>query len=377
MPEPIYIVDPITNEVQQIESVSFTSLNVKERQGLQEWVLQNPKVLGEELLIVTSEFDRFDKSNRRLDVLALDRRGTLVVVELKLDTNTSLADLQAVRYAAFCSTMQIEELVGELARYEGLSDEDAEAKIIDFVESDALPSLGDEPRIILAAGSINDQELTSCVLWLRRFGVDITCVELTPYKLPDAEQIMLVPRVIIPLPEARDYIVSVEKKEAVQRRAEASGRSNEELWRAVAQSFNELGLPFRARTTRSNQSFSSMRFGDPDVHYEWMVLRRKSALAVALHFEYSDQAENDRLLQCISEAEMAIREGTEWGFEARRFGKKWASAEFLVPYDDSISDSDIAPVAANAMRTLIERTWPLIRGQVRIRDEFKGFLAGS
>ena len=34
--------------------------------------------------MITSEFDRFDKSDRRLDILALDRAGRLVVVELKL-----------------------------------------------------------------------------------------------------------------------------------------------------------------------------------------------------------------------------------------------------------------------------------------------------
>jgi hypothetical protein len=67
----------------------------------------------------------------------------------------------------------------------------------------------------LAAGGFDDPEVTSCVLWLRSFGVDIACVEITPYRLPD-NRIALVPRVIIPLPETKDYMVSAEEKEAEQ-----------------------------------------------------------------------------------------------------------------------------------------------------------------
>lgn len=89
----------------------------------------------------TTEFGRFDKSKRRLDILALDREGTLVVAELKLDTSSSLADLQAVRYAAFCSTMQPADMVRELAAYEGLSQEDAEARVLEFMEAEELPDL--------------------------------------------------------------------------------------------------------------------------------------------------------------------------------------------------------------------------------------------
>ena len=58
---------------------------------------------------------------------------------------------------------------------EKITKENAEAKIREFllVEGDELPDLGDKPRIILAAGSIDDQELTSTVIWLRKFEIDI------------------------------------------------------------------------------------------------------------------------------------------------------------------------------------------------------------
>src|SRR5690348_4083303 len=54
----------------------------------------NPSMLGEDLLIVSSEFRKFDKSKVRPDVLALSRNGQLVIVELKRDAAGTSADLQ-------------------------------------------------------------------------------------------------------------------------------------------------------------------------------------------------------------------------------------------------------------------------------------------
>lgn len=372
MAERIYVVDPVTNKVECVESVSFGSLSVTERQGLQEWVLQNPEVLGEKLLVITSEFARFDRSDRRLDVLALDTDCRLVIVELKLDASGSLADLQAIRYAAFCSTMEMADVVEEMCGREGLREEEAEMKLLEFLQVDELPPLGDEPRIILAAGSMDDQELTSCVLWLRRFGVDITCVEVTPYKPPDTERITLVPRVIIPLPEARDYVVKVERKEAIQRTDQVTHRSDQALWDAVARAFNACALPFQSRAKRPGK-YSQIRFGDPRVHYEWQILKRRGALEVALHFEHNQPDDNYRLLDIISHATACIAEAVPWEFRAEKWGQRWARVQFLIPYDGGAPAAEIAPAAAEAMKTLIQRTWPLIRHHVEARDEFMSF----
>jgi hypothetical protein len=39
---------------------------------LQEWVVNNPQILGENLLVIQKEFDGFSDTNERLDLLALD-----------------------------------------------------------------------------------------------------------------------------------------------------------------------------------------------------------------------------------------------------------------------------------------------------------------
>jgi hypothetical protein len=91
----------------------------------------------------------------------------------------------------------------------GHSSEDASTKICEFLETEELPELNNRPRIVLAAGSMDDQELTSSVLWLRGFNLDITCTELAPYQMPDSDKVTLVPRTIIPIPEAHDLATPV------------------------------------------------------------------------------------------------------------------------------------------------------------------------
>ena len=212
MNQKVFLMEPdLGSAPGALQPTPFVDLNVKERQHLEEWIKQNPEILGEKFLLIAAEFDKFDKSDKRLDLLMLDRGGRLAIVELKRDAAGSQADLQALRYAAFCSTMTFEEVATSYAKSAGLSDQEAKQKIVDFLGDPDYSRLPGEPRIVLAAGSFDDPEITSCVLWLRKFGVDITCVEITPYRMADS-RLLLIPRVLIPLPEAKDYLVRVERK---------------------------------------------------------------------------------------------------------------------------------------------------------------------
>lgn len=211
-------------QAKKIVENSFTSLSIWERTHIEEWVRSHPEILGEDLLIVSVEFDRFSNSNGRLDLLAIDREGNLVVVELKRDLAAGYADLQAIRYAAMVSSMTIDKLLPYYIHYrrkyddEVLSDIDARAEIVEFVESDSFNELSTKPRIILCSEGFS-QELTTTVLWLRDSDIDISCVSITPYKVED--KVIVVPKVIIPLEEAKQYLIDIKRKEEER---ESSGR---------------------------------------------------------------------------------------------------------------------------------------------------------
>jgi hypothetical protein len=68
----LFVVSEDRSNIEMIDSQSFLSLNVWERRDIQEWERKYPEILGEDLLIVSMEFDRFEDPRDRLDLLALD-----------------------------------------------------------------------------------------------------------------------------------------------------------------------------------------------------------------------------------------------------------------------------------------------------------------
>jgi len=210
-------------KIDKVSSGSFIGLNIWERQHIEEWISQSPEMLGEDLLVVSTEFDRFEGAKDRLDVLAIDRKGNLVVIEVKRDSFAGYADLQAVRYAAMVSTMTIEKLLPYYISYQkkklkeiDVTEESSRSKILEFVIDDPFKELTSRPRIILCSENFS-QQVTTTVLWLNKFGVNITCVKITPYQVE--KRVVIVPNIIIPLKEASQYLIDIqEKEEKIQER---------------------------------------------------------------------------------------------------------------------------------------------------------------
>jgi hypothetical protein len=71
-------------------------------------------------------------------------------------------------------------------------------------------------------------DVVSAVLWLRESEIDIACVRLTPH-LDEHGNLFVDPEIIIPLPEAKDYI---QKKESRQKEQRHSTRSSFSLERS-------------------------------------------------------------------------------------------------------------------------------------------------
>ena len=108
---------------------------------------------------------------------------------------------------------------------------DAEAAILAFLErEDADTSeFGRDVRIILASADFS-KLLTTSAMWLWERGIDIRCVRLRPYRLPDSERLLLDIQQIIPLPEVGDYQVKVATKNRLQRAEPSVTRERRRFW---------------------------------------------------------------------------------------------------------------------------------------------------
>ena len=78
----LFRIDPQNRQPDRIAEVDFASLGFRERRDIQEWVAANPSILSDDLLIVGKEFSGFDRTGERLDLLAVDSDGKLVIIEL-------------------------------------------------------------------------------------------------------------------------------------------------------------------------------------------------------------------------------------------------------------------------------------------------------
>ncbi len=213
----IYKVNRTENSITEITPSKFGDLQIKERTHLQEWIAGNPEMFGEELLIIQKEFDGFSDTSERLDLLALDKDGNLVLIENKLDDSGRNVVWQALKYVSYCSTLTTEQIVGifnkYLGRYSEAGHDKGRSVIMDFlgVESEENLLLNkDDQRIIFVANEFR-KEVTSTVLWLLNHDIQIQCFRTVPYQF--GNEILLQVEQIIPLPETEAYMIEIKEKE--------------------------------------------------------------------------------------------------------------------------------------------------------------------
>lgn len=213
---PIYEVT--TNKLQEIESTSFSAAGVRERADLQRLLRNQIEIISPETLVIAEEFGEWEDSRRRIDILGVDKNANLVVFELKRTEDGGHMELQALRYAAMISTMTFDKTIEVYSDYlkRNKYEKDAEHSLLEFLEWDENDDekFAQDVRIVLVSAEFS-KEITTTVLWLNDYGLDIRCVRIKPYNdkgrtLVDVEQ-------VIPLPEASQYQVSVSAKNRQER----------------------------------------------------------------------------------------------------------------------------------------------------------------
>lgn len=211
----MYQIDKKTNRIKKMETITFSDLGFRERENLQEWIANNPECLGEELLIIQKEFDGFNDTNERLDLLAVDKQGNIVVIENKLDDTGRDVTWQVLKYASYCSTLskdQIAKIYQDFLNKKSVK-ENAEENLMEFFNKGDFAEIslnsGQTQRIIMVAGSFR-KEVTSTVLWLMNYKLRIQCFKAEPFKLDD--KLFINFEQIIPMKEAEDYVISMANK---------------------------------------------------------------------------------------------------------------------------------------------------------------------
>ena len=137
------------------------------------------EVFGEPLLLISNQVRTRNK--KRADILALDRAGNGVVIELKRDKGQLGVETQALQYLADFSSYTGENFLKKFSKKDHPTQDD----ILGFVGDNAeKENLNRNSRVILMARSF-DSSLFSMGEWLSGKGVSFRCVTYMPVELAE------------------------------------------------------------------------------------------------------------------------------------------------------------------------------------------------
>ena len=329
----MYRIDKTTNNVVKLEERRFGELKIREREHLQEWIAKNPDILDEDLLIIQKEFDGFNDTSERLDLLALDKEGGLVVIENKLDDSGRNVVWQALKYASYCSTLTTAQIIQIYQDYlnQWSEGDDARENLLEFLdrEEDELLLNGQDQRIIFVANHFR-KEVTSTVLWLLEHDIQVQCFRATPYSMGD--ELFLQVEQIIPLPETQEFIIDIREKEKEEKgKSQAVAESKARLvkfWGLLKKDLTGHGIDFLDRV--SAKPHYSIGFFNGRGKFAYCIGR--DGFRVELYFSNDpDQVIIDKMAEYREELEQAFDGTITW---QRLENRKASRIKHEITYDD-------------------------------------------
>ena len=272
-------IDMETNCIVPLTIRRFGELGFKERSNLQEWIAKEPSCLGEELLVIQKEFAGFADTHERLDLLALDKQGSLVLIENKFDDTGRDLTWQALKYASYCSGLSKENVRRIYQEFLDKTEPGADARerMTEFLDADDYEELtinrGITQRIILIVANFR-KEVTSTVLWLLNFKLRVQCFRVIPYSMEDQHVLNIVQ--ILPTKDVEDFMIGIADKslDEVEGATEEKNRHRirREFWTEIIRAMADETTLYQ-NISPSNRGWISAGSGLRGVSFNFSVSR--------------------------------------------------------------------------------------------------------
>lgn len=369
----MFLIDRAQNRLTRLERRTFTELGFRERAHLQEWIASDPSVLGEDLLIIQKEFAGFSDTSERLDLLALDKQGRLVVIENKLDDSGRDVTWQALKYASYCSSLSKDQIRSIFQEHLQAKEDagSAEEQLTDFFggqDYDELElNVGLTQRVILIAANFR-KEVTSTVLWLLNHNVRMQCFRVRLYSMA-GETLMDVEQ-MIPVRDTEEFVIRMAQKtqnEAEDQTARRRRRGiRHEFWTHLLERMNQKSELFQ-NISPGYHPWIGTGSGIGSIGYNFVATR--SYCRAELYLNRS-QAENEALFAALFARKREIEEvfGTELGWDEMQ-GKQ--ACRITAMQSGNIYESEQWPQMAEAMTDAMIRLEKATRPA--LLDEVKKF----
>jgi hypothetical protein len=295
-------------------SQTLIEAGLRERTDLQDLIERNSKVffdeigLGNAVLLGTEVKPAGDMVGDRIDLLALDEDGTIIVIELKRGSN-KLHLLQGISYAAMIAKWQpdqFRELLPE-NRYQELQQ-----------SLDDGARINGAQRIVLVADAFEYEVLTTAEWLLGKYDLDILCIRLQVARDPGSGAEYLTCEQVYPPLE-------IEDQARIRRRGESlPSRSPADLLKTttnadVSAFFEEQRkkVPFDAKNNALRYVVGS--------RVAWSVVIRKLFASVWQYRRFSGDLEFWR--QRLSKPENVDQKDNEHALAARGRSQSFSDGE--------------------------------------------------
>ncbi len=332
----MFIVNKKKKEVFPLTKRTFAEEKLKERYDLQEWIAKSPNIFDEELLIIQKEFAGFDKTNEQLDLLALDKKGRLVIIENKRDDSKKDVVWQALKYGAYCSTLTKKQIISIYQDYLG-SKADATERILEFFDNPNIEDIDLNPRnsqrFILVAGKFRD-EVTSTALWLIENNINVQCFKVSLFSLE--KELLLNVSKIIPTPDTEDYMIRLAEKNIEEKQTAKTVSANEErcfkFWAQALDIFKEQKISAFEGTDARDKNLLARGAGIDRCRYH--LYFQKEAIRIGLHIDRASKDENKRIYDSIHEQKETLEKnlGYELNWDSDD-DKKACIISYSKPFD--------------------------------------------
>jgi hypothetical protein len=186
-----------------LKAVSLKEKGLHE-DDLREWVIDSPQeILGEDYLLIGREVS-VKHIGDAIDLLAIDRDGNVVAIELKRGALKPRVDFQGLKYAAYISHWDYSKLRDQFEKFKSTkwgktiyeNETTFTEALDDFCNEDY--TLNQDQRIVFVGESVRER-LDIVLRWLSDREIDITVIEFS--LLEDDDRLYLDAEQSIPTPE--------------------------------------------------------------------------------------------------------------------------------------------------------------------------------
>lgn len=171
--------------------------NVELEKHLENWLENSPRqtLAREDFLWIDRQPSAQDEEGTIFpDLLGVDSKGNLVIVEFKRGKTSRNVVAQLLEYAAWANELSSEQIYETAEAYFETRDEfrgrtfpDAFREVFDILETDELPPFNQNLRMFVVAEEIAPRIASVCRFLRTSYGMDISCIDVSAFQTETGE----------------------------------------------------------------------------------------------------------------------------------------------------------------------------------------------